>query len=197
MTDHLLLNEFMRLACCAILRQFNRDQLWELGIEDDAWIRTLLDSERVTAVPDIANSYRLREDLSVETLKRLRTEHPHEEIHLHTRAFRYFLAQMERPMTAERRQENEDQCLYHLDILFFLIGAQMDWQTIQEYISATRNAQPQQVRHHRRLALYEGYAAIRTQQYAYGEAILTELLAQDALDPDVRLKALRWLSHRN
>ena len=57
----------------------------------------------------------------------------------------------------------------------------MDWQTIQECVLVTRNARPQQLRHINRLMLYEGYAAIRTQHYADGEAILIQLLTLASL----------------
>ncbi len=194
MTDQYTIDEFLQLANCAILRQFNHELLRAIGVGDDRWIKSFLMSDRVQNVQSANNTYRLREDLKEQVLERLRSEYPDEETNLHTRAFHYFLGQMQQRALDERREEDEDACLHHLDALFFLIGSQMGWRTIQECVLVTRNARPQQLRHINRLMLYEGYAAIRTQHYVDGEAILTQLLTQASLEIDIRLQALRGLA---
>jgi CHAT domain-containing protein/tetratricopeptide (TPR) repeat protein len=128
------------------------------------------------------------------TLAHIRDRHPADEIDLHTRAFAYYLSRLKGSVQSRGAIVDEDECLYHLDALFTLIGLKMEWQTILDDVKAVRDAGVAQARHQQRLDAYEGYAAIRIQQYDHGEQILTQLLEQAIVDPDVHLKALKGLA---
>src|SRR4051812_41636042 len=95
MTDQYANNEFMKLAHCAILRQFNHTLLRDIGLEDDQWIVSLLTSDRVQTVQGASGTFRLPDTLKEQVLERLRNEYPDEETKLHTRAFHYFVGQMQ------------------------------------------------------------------------------------------------------
>jgi CHAT domain-containing protein/tetratricopeptide (TPR) repeat protein len=178
------------LALCAVLHRFDRDLLATAGCPASQ-ADELLGSDKVEAT---TGGYRLREDLAAEIVARLRAERPTDEVKLHQHAFAYFLAKLQQSIQTGRSFEDEDACLHHLDAIFILIGTGMDWQTILEYTLAVRAAEPRQVRHRQRLLVYEGYVAVRTQKYEDGEHILSQLLEEEIVDPDVHIKALKGLA---
>jgi len=184
------MDNFDILSFCTILRRFDRELLAMAGWNASE-IDALFDSDRVESAP---GGYRLRDDVAAGVLAQLGADKPADEAGLHQRAFACFLARLEQSTHVGRLLDDEDDCLHHLDALFILVGLQMDWQAILKYTLAVRAASPQQPRHQQRLSLYEGYVAVRTQDYIRGESMLSQLLEQDIVDPDVRVKALKGLA---
>src|SRR5438477_1994838 len=135
------------LSLCALMRWFDHDLLRDLAAAGDDEIGALLASDLVEAVPAHAGAHRLRDDVRAEALARLRAEHPHDELTLHTRIFGYFLRQMPESVSDEQRAIAEGTCLYHLGELFLLIAARREWQTLAAHVAAVQAAQPQQPRH--------------------------------------------------
>jgi CHAT domain-containing protein/tetratricopeptide (TPR) repeat protein len=185
------MDELSLLAICAILRHFDQSELSMLAQIHEHQAAKFLASDPVIPMQDAPSRYQLRDDLRAPILERLRDERPTAEVELHTRAFHYYLDKLRH---SDRSPDAEDGCLHHLDALFLLVGAQMNWRTIREYTSAVRTTSPQQLRHQQRLSLYDGYVAIRMQEYDHGETILFQLLQQEIIDPDVRLKTLKGLA---
>jgi len=187
-TDHSL------LALCAILRRFDRQLLDALGQGDhQAAITALLASDRVQPLPDAPGAFQLRDELRTAILAQLRADHPGGELALHERAYAYFLNEMNRPTSPERRFA-EECCFHHLGALRLLLTERRQWQRIEQQIAAVRAVRLDQVRHVRLLSLYESYVAIRTNHYESGETSLTALLSQDGVDPDVRMRGLNFLA---
>jgi len=182
------------LWMCATLRHFDHDLLRALVGVDDRHIAKLIDSDQIAQLPDLSGWYELRSDVRSAVLAHIRSERPTEEVLLHTRAFQHYLSKLQHANSAFWTAADEDDCLYHLDVLFILVGAQTEWQTLLAYIAAVNAVAPQQVRHLQRLLAYEGYIAIRIQDYDRGESILTKLLNQEITDADVRVKALKGLA---
>ncbi len=181
------------LSLCALMRWFDHDLLRDLAAAGEDAIEALMASDQVEAIPEHADAYHLRDDVRAEALARLRAEHPHDELTLHTRIFGYFLRQMRESVSDEQRAITEERCLYHLDELFRLIAARREWQILAAHVAAVRAAQPQQPRHLHQIMFYEGYVAVRTQNYVQGEAVLTELLEQAELSDDLRVQILNAL----
>ncbi|HET9221343.1 MAG TPA: tetratricopeptide repeat protein, partial [Roseiflexaceae bacterium] len=179
------------LALCAILRRLDSEILCAITGCDTLQVAELLAGDAVEPAP---SGHRMRPDVAAATLARIRDLRPADEIDLHTRAFAYYLARLEGSAHGRDTIVDEDECLYHLDVLFTLIGLKMEWQTILDDVSAVRSAGVAQIRHQQRLDAFEGYATIRIQQYDYGERILTQLIEQPIVDPDVHLKALKGLA---
>lgn len=179
------------LAACAILHRLDAELICAVAGCAPSRAAALLAGDMVEPGE---GGPRLRAEVAAQALARLRAERPADEIALHTRAFAAYLAKLERSPLAARSPDDEDDCLRHLDALFILVGTQMDWQTILNHALAVRAAGVAQPRHRQRLDLYEGYVAIRTQEYERGERILAGLLAQDIVDADVRIKALKGLA---
>jgi CHAT domain-containing protein/tetratricopeptide (TPR) repeat protein len=188
---------FTLLALCAVLRRFDRDSLAALGGCSDREWAALLADDVLTPVPDVPGAYRLQAELQAELLAQLRAERPLDELALHTQALEYFLARMSRPGAAKLLDADADDCIHHLGELFFQLLPRKEWRTIRSYVAAVRDARPRRLRHLHRLALYEGYVAIRTQQYDEGEMILAELLSHDDLEDYVRIHALNALAQGN
>jgi len=116
------------------------------------------------------------------------------EAEFHQRSFAFYLARLERSKQSQRTLADEDCCLHHLDALFTLLGAQMQWQPLLDAALAVRAIAPQQPRHTQRLTMIEGYVAGRTQRYEACDELLTRLLSEPELEPDVRAKALKGLA---
>lgn len=182
--DHLL------LPAAALLRRLDGEVLCEVAGCPTHQAEALLAGNLVEPVGDTC---RLRAELVTTTLARLRSEQPSAEIALHTAAFHYYLNKLQAD-AAPSRVAVEDECCYHLDQLFLLIGGQHDWQTILEYTLALRAASPEQRRHRQRVQAYEGYIATRTDDFLRGEALLSDLLAQTIEEPATRIKALKGLA---
>src|SRR6266508_3681062 len=181
------------LSLCALMRWFDHDLLRDLAAAGDDEIGALLASDLVEAVPEHAGAYRLRDGVRAAALAQLHAEHPHDELTRHTRIFGYFLGQMRESVSDEQRATTEETCLHHLGELFRLIAARREWQTLAAHVAVVRAAQPQQPRHLHQIMFYEGYVAVRTQDYAHGEAVLTELLDQVELRDDLRVQVLNAL----
>jgi CHAT domain-containing protein/tetratricopeptide (TPR) repeat protein len=179
---------------CAILRRFDRHLLDALGQGDhQASITALLASDRVQPLPDAPGAFQLRDDLQAAILAQLRADHPGGELALHERAYAYFLNEMNRPTSPERRLA-EQCCFHHLGALRLLLTERRQWQRIEQQIAAIRGVRLDQVRHVHLLSLYESYVAIRTNHYESGETALNALLSQDGVDPDVRMRGLNFLA---
>src|SRR3954470_5754334 len=101
------------LSLCALMRWFDHDLLRDLAAAGDDEIGALLASDLVEAVPEHAGAHRLRDDVRAEALARLRAEHPHDELTLHTRIFGYFLRQMRAFVSNTQRAIAEETCLTH------------------------------------------------------------------------------------
>jgi hypothetical protein len=138
----------------------------------------LLEHGLVLPTSDPDGFYVLRDDVQADIRVRLRTERPHDEITLHTRAFEYFLERMQRYASTDQKLVDETRCLYHLGELRELLTEHREWHTIAKHVAAVRAAKPQWIRHHHLLSLYEGFVAIRTLDYNHGEAILMSLLSK-------------------
>lgn len=177
--------------CCAILHTLDSASICVAADCSADEAEALLASNLVEPA---ANGYRLKAAVAEASLKRLREHRPADEVDLHARAFQHYLEQMQRADAGPLRLVAENACLHHLDSLFIMVGATMDWQALLAHVQAVRAVTPEQPRHRQRLDMYEGYIAIRTQHYEQGEAILTTLLSQPIDDPDVRIKALKGLA---
>lgn len=139
--------------------------------------------------------FRLRDDISVQVLAHLRDERPGNELILQERCFAMFLGRMQQTDDPDARLQAEERCFWHLDTLRLPLIERRDWQRLHSHADAARAAQPQQPRHIQRLVLYESLIAIQTQDYASGETMLNTLLADPAIDPEVRVRALNNLAH--
>src|SRR5689334_833048 len=181
------------LSLGALMRWFDHDLLRDLAAAGEDEIGVLLASDLVEAFTEHASAYRLRDDVRAEALARLRAKHSHDELTLHTRIFGYFLRQMRESISDQQRATAEKTCLYHLGELFMLIAARREWQTLAAHVAAVRAARPQQARHLHQIMFYEGYVAVRTQDYAHGEAVLTKLLDEAELSDDLRVQVLNAL----
>jgi hypothetical protein len=129
MTDDVFTGDILLLSLCAILHSFDRKLLLALANAEEAELAPLLASEFVVST-EHADTYRLREDVRANVLARLRALRPLDELDLHTRVFEYFLRQIERSGSSVQLLENEENCFYHLDKLFFLLLPRLEWRTI-------------------------------------------------------------------
>lgn len=178
----------------AILRRFDAAQLRALTGLPDPDIAAFLASDQLEPVAEERGYYRLGPAARDATLTALRAARPDDEVDLHRRAFDQLLARLRATPPAGRALADEDDCLYHLEMLFGLVGTRIDWPQIAEYAAAMRAIGPSQPRHLQRLTVYEGHVAVSTQEYARGEALLSALLAESPLEDDVRLKGLKALA---
>jgi CHAT domain-containing protein/tetratricopeptide (TPR) repeat protein len=178
----------------AILRRFDTALLRALAGVSECEIAAFLAGEHLELVAGATGHYRLRPAVREAILADLRASRPDDEVELHRRAFDQFLARLHAAPPGGRSLADEDDCLYHLDMLFILVGAQLDWRQITDRAAAVRAIGLAQPRHYQRLTLYEGYAAIRIQEYGRGETLLAALLAEPPLDEDVAVKALKGLA---
>ncbi|HEX6291498.1 MAG TPA: CHAT domain-containing protein [Herpetosiphonaceae bacterium] len=187
-------NEFPLLTFCAILRRFDRDALMTMsGCTPEQWT-ALIASDAVVALAECPGTYRLRAEVQADALALLRATRPHEELTLHTYALEYFLQRMAQAGPAEQHDLDAEECLHHLGEAFFHLLPRKEWRTITNYVATVRAARPRLTHHLQRLALYEGYVAVRTQRYDEGETILTDLLAQPELDTYARIHTLNALA---
>ena len=182
------------LSLCTILRWFDHELLLALAAGDADEIASLLASDLVTLAQEPAGAYCLDAAVRADVLTRLHAEQPLAAPALHTRALDYFLDQMRQSAPAARRMAGEEACLYHFGELFFVLLARKDWPTLTHYIAAIRAADPHHAPHRQRLVLYEGYLAVRTQDFDRGEAILRTLLHQPDLETYIRIHALNALA---
>ncbi len=190
-------NDLPLLAVCAILRCFDHEVLTAMSeCTEEEWT-VLLAKNLVIPVPDSPGAYRLRPDAQTDVLAHLRATRPLDELNLHMQALEFFLERIDQPNTAEYHDATADQCMHHLGELFFHLLSRKEWRTITSYVDAVRAARPRQPHHLQRLALYEGYVAVRTLQYDDGEQILSNLLAQSNLEQYVRIHALNALAQAN
>lgn len=184
------------LSLCAILRRFDRNLLLALAERDAIKIDTFLASEWVVPDGSDAGRFRLDEDGQEMVLSRLRLEQPLAELELHTRAFKYFLHQLERQEgTFSHIDYIEEQCFYHLGILFDFLSKRRELHTITQYTARMRAANPRQAHHRHLLAFYEGYVLIYNKHYDQGELILSELIEQDNLAKELQLRVSNTLGH--
>ncbi|MEO7909112.1 MAG: CHAT domain-containing protein [Roseiflexaceae bacterium] len=180
------------LSICALLRWFDRDLLRALTGENEAEIEALLISDMVTPA-ESTGTYQLREDVRVDVLARLRIEHSSDESTWHRRIFDYFLQRMQESASEDRCAVDEAGVLYHLGELFLLIAARQEWNSLNELIMLARSPNVELPWLEQWLAFYEGFIAIRTQNYNHGEAILSNLLHKHNLDNKLRVQVLNAL----
>jgi CHAT domain-containing protein/tetratricopeptide (TPR) repeat protein len=185
-------DSFDLLSVCALLRQFDRALLRVLVECGEDEIEALLGSDAVEAAADATGSYRLRDEARTQALARLREDHPSDELTWQTRIFEHFLRRM-RESDEGQRATAEDECFHHLAELFQLIAVRREWHTMKAHLLAVDSALPQLQHHIHRLRFYEGYVAIRRQEYKASEEILTHLIAQDELMDDLRVEILNGL----
>jgi tetratricopeptide (TPR) repeat protein len=182
----------LRFAQVALLRRFDRATLSAVLNCTEEEVDDIISGIAVEAIGN--GFFRLRPAVLAEASKKLRTGNPAEEISIHQRAFHYYLASLKQSEGSRRNLADEDECLYHLDALYTLVGAQEQWNTVLAYIQTLRDAQVVQKRHEQRLDMYEGYCAVYQLNFEHGEALLTQVLQQANLDSDVQIKALKGLA---
>jgi CHAT domain-containing protein len=181
------------LAICAILQQFDRDLLCALGYADEA-ITSLLASRSALPAAAQPGTFTIAAELRAATLARLRAERPEAELALHERAFAYFLARLGAEANPAQRAHDEASCFYHLEALRAALIERREWRRIGQLVAALRGAAPRGRRHLQLLALFEGFGAIREQDYAAGERILSALLEEAALAADLQMRAKNLLA---
>ena len=181
------------LSICALLRWFDRDLLVVLAERGDDEVGALLDNDLVESAVGMAGAWRLRDDARAAALARLRAERPSDELTWQNRFFAHFLSEMRETALEERRAAAEDECMHHLGELFLMIAARHEWQLLSDHVAASRAARPRRSHHLARLSFYEGYVAVRTQDYERGEAILSELLEREELADGLRVEVLNAL----
>lgn len=185
------LQRYELLARCALLYCFDRATLSLVAGCGPHEAEQLVAAE--TSEP-WAWGYRLRAEVAAPALARLRAEQPGAETAFHQAACSFYLERLARTAAGGREPTDEDCCLHHLDALFIQLGAQMQWQRLLDLSAQIAATRLLQLRHTRRLTMMEGYIAGRTQRYEVCEALLTSLLAEAELEPDVRAKALKGLA---
>lgn len=178
----------------ALLRRFTVAQLHRLTELPTDLIAAWVATDQVDHLQNSELTFCLRTDLQTTTLATIRAERPNDEVEGHCRAFDDYVAFLAQQSPAERCVADEDECLYHLDQIFLLVGMQNDWPRIIASVAAARALNLSQLRHQERLTLYDGYAAIRTHQYDQGEFLLTRLVEQEPEDLDVLFKAIKGLA---
>jgi CHAT domain-containing protein/tetratricopeptide (TPR) repeat protein len=193
MSDYQIEDETRLLALCALMPFFDNRYLRELSVVDTLVIETLLSDERVITHPMHSNSYRLREDVANGVLDYLRNQHPEDETAIHAHIFRT-IAGLLRRQPDEYTVLDEDIFLHHFDNLCSIHATNMQWSTIRTYVTEAQSIPLRGRRHLQYVAFFDAYTAIRLQDYAYGEAILDDLLQQENLEADLRLKAWRGLA---
>lgn len=178
-----------RLTRAALLRRFDRALLraaLELSADE---AEAIVGGAAVEALG--GGWFRLRPEVAARAAAQLRAGSPADEAAIHRRAFEHYLARLR---GAGRGPADEDECMHHLDALYILEGAQGQWAQLVAHAGAARGARITQRRHLQRLAMVEGYSAIYQMEIERGEAILAELLGEEVIDPDVRVKALKGLA---
>ncbi|HEU5102940.1 MAG TPA: CHAT domain-containing tetratricopeptide repeat protein [Roseiflexaceae bacterium] len=181
------------LSICALLRWFDRDLLGALTDESAEEIEALMLSDLVTTTDAPGGAYRLRDDIRVDALARLRAESPPDESTMHRRIFGHFLRRIEESTLGSQRLSDEQSLLYHLGELFLAIAAHQEWPTLMEYVAAIRAANPQREETKHWLSFYEAFVAIRTHDYKRGENILTALLPRIGDQHSLRIQVLNAL----
>jgi CHAT domain-containing protein/tetratricopeptide (TPR) repeat protein len=181
------------LSLCAILRWFDRALLRALSGDDEDTIEALLASDHVVPAAEPAGAFQLREDVRLDILAHLRAEWPSEERTLHQHVFDYVLRQIRESAPNKQRTNDENRLLYHLGELFLLIAARQEWHRLAELVSAIRAARPLQARTEHWLMLYDGFVAVRTQNYDRGESILLALLDESGLENNLRVQVMNAL----
>lgn len=180
-------------AWAAVLRWFDRDLLLLLPEADPIEVDALLASAEVEPDGRAPAALRLSESARAAALEQIRQSAPQAELELHTRAFRHFLAGMRQGDPA-RRDQAEQETLYHLDKLLFLHSPRKELDIVAQYVAEVYAAGPRQDQHRHRLALYEGYAAQHKRDYARAEQILGDLIRRAGVPGDVRLRATNSLA---
>ena len=181
------------LRVCAVLRWFDAALLQAVSAPLDHELDAFLSSDLVIVLPEAHGRVSLREAIRADVLAHLRAEQPKLELDLHTRVFEYFVRSMADVWVGRHEYDVESDCFYHLECLFGLLTPRGEWRTLLKLVHMARAARPRQQEHLHRLALYEGYAAIRLHDYDHGEAILSRLLEAPELMPAIRIHALNAL----
>lgn len=199
MIDETTVENIPLLPMCALLRWFTPDLLLSLAAPSTTDLELLLASDHIITLTAPVGAYALQPEAQAALIQQLRSTQPLIELELHTRAFDYFAQQMAEAVAPELRLVAEHECCYHLDKLFFLLLPRLEWQTISRHTAAVRALIPCGPQYIQRLTLYEGYVAVRTQDYERGETLLSALLDAADLEPEVRMHALNALAqmHRN
>jgi CHAT domain-containing protein/tetratricopeptide (TPR) repeat protein len=193
MRDHPVSDEQALLSLCALMPYFNREHVRQLSNVEPQLIEQLFSDDLVGAVPEHAGMYRLREHTVEIVLDKLRRDWPEGERILHSHVVQYF-ENILILRGAGSTLDNEELYVYHFDALCSLLARNMEWPAIRQFVARGRQLALNRRQHHHRVALFDAYAAIRMQEYSYGESMLGDLLAQADLEPDLRFKSLRGLA---
>lgn len=182
------------LDFCAVLTQFDAPTLTALGFVRGAF-EQLAAAGLSTPADEAPGTASLVAAVRTAQLRRLREDRPDAELPLHTRAFAHFVQQLrQQPPAAPGRDAIEEACRWHLDHRFNLLLPMWGWQEIGEAVAALRAAGPRLPRTIRHLAVYDGYIAVRRDDYARGETLLLDCLKDATLVGEVRCHALNGMA---
>lgn len=195
MEPHLLLDDLDLAALCAIMPRFTAEQLQAILPAEAGQVAAFLGGEQVVADAERGGWYSLRAERAAEVRARMRAERPESEFSLRRQAFEYFRRCLASEAPPLDRDAYEDGCFEQLDALFLRMVALLDWPQLDGILAAARQVGPLRPANQRRLSYYAGYLAIRTQDYERGERVLSQLLAERDIEPGLRLRAMRGLSH--
>lgn len=183
------------LTLLALLGSFDRDMLRSLTTLGDTDLGDLFTNDAVITFGDQSGFCTLVPEAAAAALASLDGEGVVLEIDLRTRAFEYFVERRQRNSSDAGSDDVEKRCFDQLDRLFYLLLPRLEWSAIERLITLARAIEPTQHRHHQRLQLYEGYVAVRTQQYDRGVPLLYALIDQLHLEDTIRVNALTALAN--
>ncbi len=181
-------------ALAAVLRHVDQALLEALASLEAGQVARFLRDPDLEPDPAAPGMVRLRDEARAAALAELRASDPEAEIRMHERCLTYFIERLR----IDRRDENladlEAACIYHLEALRSTLIERREWARIGQHIVALRAARPLQPANLQLLDLFAGSNAIRTQDYAGGEAILGRLVEDPATGGEVRMRALNILA---
>jgi CHAT domain-containing protein/tetratricopeptide (TPR) repeat protein len=179
------------LVACAVFQTFDQPVLRAVLELDEEAAAALLRRDEVEAIAQELNTYRLRPAIQPAMLDELRYAHARDELHLHTRAFHYYLQRLREPITFDQDQVLEAACMHHLRALRDLYLDYRRPDEIEAIVDAVRAAIPDLQPHHRdQLTLFDAYIAMRRQKYQQSALLVRELLERSDLDPNLHAEAL-------
>jgi CHAT domain-containing protein/tetratricopeptide (TPR) repeat protein len=120
----------------------------------------------------------------------MRRTQPHIEAELHERAIGHFMDLLARAATPGDWEKARDACIYHLGALHDLFIESMEWAAIIPYTTRLRNLDPTSGRSARWAEYFAAYADVRGEAASQGLARIERLLADEAVEPALRLRAL-------
>lgn len=181
-------------SLCAVVRYVDPDLLGALTGADPEQIAAFLRAPDFEPAGEPPGALRLAPAARAAELASLRAADPDEELRLHELVFAYYLQLLERAPPDAGDLAAEEACFYHLEALRTALIERRAWARIGRLIAGLRAAQPRLPHHRQLLAIFEGANAIRTQGYAAGEAILSQVIADPAVDGVLQMRALNILA---